>query len=118
MNSFDAMIKRFGRDVSLHMKDGWTSGDYRAFLQPLRYKNKMYLEGVQTDIGYSDQSYYLYIGPVNHNLSALPQDAWIADSDNKKYSINKAEKVFLGNNALYIWAIVRSVEEADYEQSV
>ncbi|NCC87335.1 MAG: hypothetical protein EOM05_05640 [Clostridia bacterium] len=115
MNSVEAMIKSFGRDVSLHMSDGWTSGSYRAFLQPLRYKNKMYLEGLQTDIGFSEQGYYLYIGPEKHNLSALPKDAWIADCDNKKYYINKVEKVFLGNKALYIWAIVKSVEEADYE---
>ncbi|MEG0978427.1 MAG: hypothetical protein RR911_05765 [Oscillospiraceae bacterium] len=114
MKSFDSMMKTFGRDVSLHMKDGWTSGIFRAFLQPLRYKNKMYLEGIHTDIGFSEQGYYLYIGPSTHNLATLPHDAWILDSDNKKYYINKAEKVFVAKDTLYVWAIVRGVEEGQY----
>ncbi len=115
MNNINLMIKQFGRDVSLHMNDGWTSGTYSAFLQPLRHKNKMYIEGIQTNIGFSDSGYYLYIGPSNHNLCTLPKDAWIKDSDNKKYYINKAEKMFFRNKIMYIWAIVRGIEEEEYE---
>lgn len=113
----NSLIKNFGRDVSLHMTDGWTSGVYQAFLQPLRYKNKMYLEGIQTEIGFSGQGYYLYIGPSNHNLTLLPHDAWIKDSDNKKYQINRAEKVFVAKDCLYVWAIVKEIQEAEYVQS-
>lgn len=40
-----ALIERYGRSVSLSMEDGWHSPQFRALIQPLRYKNKMYLEG-------------------------------------------------------------------------
>lgn len=43
-----ALIERYGRSVSLSMEDGWHSPQFRALIQPLRYKNKMYLEGVHT----------------------------------------------------------------------
>ena len=57
-----ALIERYGRSVSLSMEDGWHSPQFRALIQPLRYKNKMYLEGVHTPIGIHDPGYYLYIG--------------------------------------------------------
>ncbi len=117
MNSFKKIMSKYGRDVSLHTSDGWTSGVYSAFLQPLRYKNKMYLEGINTEIGSTEQGYYLYIGPADHNLKSLPYDAWIKDFEGNKYHISKAEKVFLGNDELYIWAIIKSIEEENYGQS-
>lgn len=116
MNSVNTMIKQFGRDVCLRMDDGWTSGKYTAFLQPLKSKNRTYFEGIQTNIGFSGSDYYLYIGPTNHNLCALPKDAWLEDIDKTKYYICKAEKMFLGNNFIYVWAVLKKFEEIDYEE--
>lgn len=108
-------MKRFGKDVTLHLNDGWNSETFQAFIQPLRYKNKLYLEGEYTEIGIADQGSYLYMGPKNHDLTKLPYDAYIEDVDNKKYCISRAEKVYFGKDVLYIWAIIKEVKEADYE---
>ena len=58
----------------------------QGFIQPLRYKNKMYLYGVNTEIGYNSQGYYLYIGPPEHDLT-VNEDALIIDGD-IKYQID------------------------------
>ena len=36
-----ALMERYGRSVSLSMEDGWHSPQFKALIQPLRYKNKM-----------------------------------------------------------------------------
>lgn len=46
----------------------------RAFISPLRYKNKMYLYGVNTEIGYNSQGHYLYIGHPTPDLTAAPPE--------------------------------------------
>ena len=38
-----SIFERYGRDVTLNGPDNWSSETYGAFIQPLRYKNKMYL---------------------------------------------------------------------------
>lgn len=72
-------------------------------------QNKMYLYGVNTEIGYNSQGYYLYIGPPEHDLT-LNEDALIIDGD-IKYQIDRAEKIKLGEEVLYVWAVVRTVVE-------
>lgn len=46
----------------------------------------MYLYGVNTEIGYNSQGYYLYIGPPEHDLT-VNEDALIIDGD-VKYQID------------------------------
>lgn len=115
MKSFENLMKRYGQDISLHMSDGWNSEIFQAFIQPLRYKNKLYLEGIHTDIGLQDTGSYLYIGPSNHDASKLPYDAYIKDFNNKKYSISRCEKVYMGKDIFYVWAIIKEIQEAEYE---
>ena len=60
----DALFKKFGREILLKKDDGWSSPIFHGFIQPLRYKNKIYLDGVYTVIGFDNQGKYLYIGPA------------------------------------------------------
>ena len=46
----NGVFQKYGRSVFLS-DEGWNSPVFRAFLQPLRYKNKMYLECAYTEIG-------------------------------------------------------------------
>lgn len=108
---FAALMERYGRSVSLSTQDGWHSPQFKAFIQPLRYKNKMYLEGVHTPVGIHDPGYYLYIGPAAHDVTRLGEDARLNDSGGAQYQIDRAERVHIRENALYIWAILRSVTE-------
>lgn len=108
-----ALMEWYGRSVSLTAEDGWHSPQFKAFIQPLRYKNKMYLEGVHTPIGIHDPGYYLYIGPAAHDVTRLGADARLHASGGECYQIDRAERVFIGEETAYIWAILRSVSEAE-----
>lgn len=106
------MFQKFGQDVICRSEDGWNSETFGGFIQPLRYKNKMYLNGVNTVIGFNSQGHYLYIGPPDHDISKLPDDGWI-ESCGKKFTVDRAETVYLKNEAVYIWAIIREIVEVD-----
>ena len=100
--NLSAEFKKWGRVLVIENTDSTRTAPFKGFIQPLRYKNKMYLYGVNTEIGYNSQGYYLYIGP--------PEDALIIDGD-IKYQIDRAEKIKLGEEVLYVWAVVRTVVE-------
>lgn len=105
------MLRAYGGRTVLHDVDGWHSHTFYALLQPLRYKNKMYLEGTYTPIGRSDRGYYLYTGPYDHDLTKLT-DAAVVEAADARYTIDRAEKVFLNGVCVYVWAILRAVTEA------
>ena len=107
-------INRYGRSAKLTQNDGWESTPFHCFLQPLRYKNKMYLYGVNTRIGYNAQGYYLYIGPPEHDLTALTEDAQL-HVGSERYRIDRAEKVYCGEKLYYVWAVVRTIVEESEE---
>ncbi|MEG1835717.1 MAG: hypothetical protein RR239_00985 [Oscillospiraceae bacterium] len=99
-------ISKFGRKINI-LDGAWKSRPFKAFIQPLRYKNKMYLNGNFTPIGRDSTGYFLYIGPISHSLSALSTSARIVDSDNHKYSVERSETVYFKDKPFYIWAVIR-----------
>ena len=109
-------VEKYGTTVSLS-SDGKVFGTpYRAFIQPLRYKNKMYLMGVRSKLGWIDQSHYLYIGPAEKDVAGLKSAARIR-SQNENFYIVKAENVHLGDNIFYNWAVIRAVVEDQASQA-
>ncbi len=107
----DCFFNKFGRSVFLCDNTGWRSPVYRAFLQPLRYKNKMYLEGTYTVLGKDPNGLYLYIGSPKHDITRLPKDSRVTDADGKSYLIQRAEKVCRGDAPYYFWAILKEISE-------
>lgn len=108
--SLDKLFAEFGNEMLLKKEDGWKSEIFHGFIQPLRYKNKIYLNGVNTVIGFNDEGNYLYIGPAEHDITQL--DGWIEMKD-KKYTIDRAEYVYCKNSVIYIWAIIREISEVE-----
>lgn len=106
------VINKFGSTVYLTHDGGWTSTLFNAFIQPLRYKNKLYMMGDFTPIGRNTQDLYLYIGPKNHDISRAHETYKIHDSFNNSYIIDRAEQITFRDEVLYIWAIIRKVTEA------
>lgn len=109
----DSLFKKFGREISLKQDDGWSSEIFYGFIQPLRYKNKMYLDGVYTVIGFDNQGKYLYIGPAKHDLTNLNTTTGYVFCDGVKYTVDRAEKVYYGKDPMYIWAIIREIVEVE-----
>ncbi|MCH5189946.1 MAG: hypothetical protein J1F37_05225 [Oscillospiraceae bacterium] len=102
---------KYGRTCYLSLPNGWNSERFKAFVQPLRYKTKLYLEGYYTEIGVNTNSVYLYLGPANHDLTRLSSDARIVDSEGNRYMIDKAEEITFKDKRLYIWAVIRKTTE-------
>ena len=105
------MFERYGQEITLK-KTGWSSPVFGGFIQPLRYKNKMYLNGVNTVIGFNSQGHYLYLGPPDHDLDTLTSEGWI-ESGSKKFTVDRSEKVYFKNEVVYIWAIIREIVEVE-----
>lgn len=103
-------LEKYGCEVAV-AEDGQTFGPaYRAFVQPLRYKNKMYLEGTRTRIGYADQSHYLYVGPATVDVCSLPNTAVLRMGEGLFY-FSHCESVRLSDETIYMWAILRALIE-------
>lgn len=109
----EKMFQKFGREITLKRYDGWSSPVYHGFIQPLRYKNKIYLDGVYTVIGFDNQGKYLYIGPASHDLTVFNTQTGYIYADGAKYTIDRAEKVYSGNSPVYVWAIIREMVEVE-----
>ena len=60
--NIDKIIQSFGASVYIKNDDDWSSPLFNAFIQPLRYKNKLYMTGDFTPIGKNTHDVYLYIG--------------------------------------------------------
>lgn len=112
--NLDSLMTRYGRRATLQEPDGWQSTAFYCLLQPLRYKNKMYLNGVNTQIGFNAQGHYLYIGPAEHDITKLSENA-ILHTEDTDYLIDRAEKVYCGDKPFYIWAIIRTIVEESEE---
>ena len=94
VNTIDTCINKYGRSIYI-TDDGWNSKIYNAFVQPLRYKNKMYLSGSFNELGHYGEGYYLYIGPAKENFDNLSKRALLHTADGMSYKIERYEKIFL-----------------------
>lgn len=107
-----SLLRQHGRKVSLCDNNGVIKS-FDALIQPLRYKNKMYLDGIYTEIGFNSQGHYLYIGPPDIDLTQA-SDSEFLKSDGISYQIDRAEKVYNAEKPFYIWAIIRTIVEESY----
>lgn len=107
------MLKKYGGSVYISNEDGWNSPRFKAFIQPLRYKTKLYMEGEYTPIGINPNDVYLYLGPCDHDLTKLDKTYRINDIENNKYMIDRAERIMVKDTVIYIWAIIRKTTEGD-----
>ena len=105
----DALFKKMG--VTLSIKNGTkTVNSFNAFLQPLRYKNKIYLRGVATELGYDSLKKYLLISPVSVDLSAVDGTNLALYFGEKHLSVDHTETVYFGKTPYYNWSIVSKEE--------
>ena len=97
------LLKSRGRKLT-HISDGEPT-EFYAFLQPMRYKNKMYLDSQYTELGIVDESCFLFIGPADMDFAE--NSDLVIDENDKSYSFVKVEKVYCCGNPAYTWAIMR-----------
>jgi len=99
------LITRFGNDFTVRSGDDEIKT--KAFIQPLRYKNKMYTDGEFLPQGYYDGGHYLFIGRPESRLGdTLAEDAELTDARGKGYIVKRAEMYTFCDEPIYVWAIV------------
>lgn len=104
-NSVYDIINRYGNEVAVF--DGTLDlGRTKAFIQPLRYKNKMYLDGNFLAGGYSSGRHYLYIGLPEIRLDRDFENIVITAENDKEYIVKQAEIYTFADTPVYIWAIL------------
>lgn len=95
----------------MFLQDGnWISVPFYAVIQPRWKNNKSDFELKETEIGMVSADYYTYIGPFNHNILALSENA-VLHADGIKYIFRKRDSVKLENKVLYYTGILKRVWE-------
>lgn len=105
----DAILNKMGLTLSIK-KGTKTVSEFKALLQPLRYKNKIYLRGVATELGYDSLKKYLLLSPTDVDLSGIDGTEVSLYVGNTHLSIDHTETVYFGNAPFYNWSIVSKEE--------
>ena len=108
-NEIKNELRKIGRKVVLVDGD-WKSMPFYAKIQPIRYKNKMYLQETGTPLGLNIQEYFLYIGPFDHDFTSLSSMCEVVLNDDK-FTVTKREKVYYKDEMIYVWAVLRRLVE-------
>ncbi len=107
-------IDLYGSRVTLRINDN----EYKtsAFIQPLRYKNKMYVDGYFLPQGYVDGGHFLYIGKVTPKFTNPLEDNLITlDKTKEEYIVKRVETFRVCDEDVYIWAIITPKTKIDLE---
>lgn len=76
-----------------------------AIIQPMRYKNKLYIEMPRGELGIKDTECFLYLGSPEVDFSGKELDTVIM-SNERNYNVSRAEQIKLGKETVYIWAVL------------
>lgn len=99
-----SFIEKYGQQ--LFLLEGETKTPFRGFFQPLRYKNKMYLSAVSTELGYDVLTKFLLICPGDVPLEKVNgTDVFLLFGD-RDLCVDHCEKIFFKDEPLYYWAVV------------
>lgn len=112
-NSVGDTIKKYGSSVTIR-QDG-SAIETKAFVQPLRYKNRVYVGGEYHVLGYQRREKYLYIGNPSYRLT---ENSSVIETQGDKYIVKRRETYFVKDYPVYEWAILLPFGEKledDYE---
>lgn len=115
-SSITAMIRRYGDDITISESGNTRSS--KAIIQPLMYKNKMYLGGSALPSGYFDAGHFLMIASIDEVITDYSQT--LITDNGVTYTIKRSEVVRADNTDLYIWAVLTPYSpeaEDDYEET-
>ena len=104
--NIERIFRRYGRKISAVDDNGNVVCSAECFVQPLRYKNKMYLEGTPTEIGLNESGYYLFLAPAGYSIENAADNGYLTDGNNE-YHIDRYEDIYVGEKIYFRWAIIR-----------
>ena len=109
----DVMLESIGEPITVTIDK--TVHNVHAIIQPMRYKNKLYIEQERTELGFKDSECFLYLGPRDVDFSGKEQNTWIRTSD-RSYNVSRADPVSIGGKTQYIWAVLTlRLKDGEYD---
>lgn len=109
------LITRFG--CNIRVEDGEDSRSYSAFVQPLRYKNKIYLDGTSLTQGLFDGSHWLLLAPPELVLDK-PLESYVIEcaAMDKRFTVKKCDTYYLKDKPIYLWAILGCYRQEESDE--
>ena len=105
-------LERFGETITVTTEQGQKT--IKGILQPLLYKNKMYISGKQLPSGYFDMGHYLVICPPEIKLPVVGNAFF--ECGGKRYILKRSEVVKEKGRELYLWAVLCPYAEPSEEE--
>lgn len=97
--TWSALLARYGQRVVLHR--GEETSEQPAFLQPIRETGQA--QQVPSPLGLRREDRFLYLGVPECPLALTDWVEW----NGCAYTVQSAHPIYLGQTALYIWAVLR-----------
>ncbi len=101
--SVDRVLKAIGSEYLVNC-DGVES-KVIAVIQPMRYKNKLYIEMPRAELGFKDTECFLYLGSPSVDFTANGFNTVIS-SNSRSFNVSRAEQIKMGDETVYIWAVL------------
>ena len=110
-NIIKRQLEKAGKTICL--KDGeWISTPFNACISHLWRKKTSSFEPEYSELGKSSLQYYLYIGPYNHDITALSEEA-VAEVNGENYEFKCADAVTFAGEVIYYTGILKRLEGLD-----
>ncbi len=100
------LFDKFGVKMSYISATDKESYDFYAFFQPLRYKNKLYLSGVPTELGFDGLNKYLLICDPTVDMKSIDGINYRLCFGDNSYGVDHHEIIYRMGKPLYMWAII------------
>ena len=96
--------------ATIQLVDGeWSSMPFKALVSPLWRKKSSNFEPRVTELGSNLHEYYLYIGPAQHNICDLSDDAILKFGDDL-FEFKHRDVVIINDEVLYYNGILRKLK--------
>lgn len=100
------LFDKYGVKMAFISATDTESFDFYAFLQPLRYKNKLYLSGVPTELGFDGLNKYLLICDPTVDMKSIDGINYRLTFGENAYGVDHYEIVYRMGKPFYMWAII------------
>lgn len=102
---FESIAKElgtYGENITITGENGQVR--VKGIIEPLLYKNKMYLGGSQLATGFFDRGHYLLICPPCVNIPTT--GTVLFETEDNKYLLKRSERVRANSQDVYVWAVL------------
>lgn len=105
-NTVGETIRQYGSRVTIEENGDTVYAN--AFVEPLRYRNRVYIGGQYHKLGCNQREKYLYIGNASHRLR---ENVSVIGAHGKQYIVKRCETYYVREYPLYEWAILQPLGE-------